>query len=281
MSETYNIGFALIIFSIFLLLIGIILIINYYTHDNTTATITKQDVLEPLALDSIISPEIFIINLDRKPERYIYVSNQLDKFGLTGYQRWEAIDGFVTDTDKLISYGVTPNLSVRGGLGGCAASHMNLWRHIVDHKIKWTLILEDDAHFHPEFRELFSHYCSQIPNDAKIVYLGHCGFDDNEIGMNAVVQHDAMCAHAYLISEEGAQELLSNMLPVEEPIDIEITRYFRSHSGSYIFNGNTFINGIRPHDYKESNMQRCNFNGIVYQNREELGSTIHQIETVY
>ena len=36
MSETYNMGFALIILSVFILLIGIILVASYYTRNGTT-----------------------------------------------------------------------------------------------------------------------------------------------------------------------------------------------------------------------------------------------------
>lgn len=307
-------GFALIILSVFILLIGIILVASYYTRNGTTnesstsSTIkeyvsasdyvvesvspgTRSDKVRSTAdsknpgvlIEAIKSPKIFVVNLDRKPERYVYVSDQLDKAGLTGYQRWSAVDGFNTESDIMISHGVTPNLCERKGLAGCASSHINLWRYIVEKKIEWSLILEDDVHFHPQFQQLFPSYCGKVPKDAKIVYLGYCGINQEELGGDPVVKHKAMCTHAYLISEAGAEDLLNNILPVDNPIDIELSEYFYKIQleGCYVFNGNTFIEGIRPHDYKESNGRRCNFDGIIYQNQEELGSTIHKIETVY
>lgn len=291
MDETYNMGFALIIFSIFLLLIGIMFVASYYARNNTNISL-KENVTEAesdgqegvsASLNSIISPKIFVINLDRKPERYVYVSDQLDKAGLKGYQRWPGVDGFNTEANILIFYGVTPKLCKRKGLAGCASSHINLWRYIVEKKIEWSLILEDDAHFHPKFQELFPSYCDKVPKDAKIVYLGYCGVNQEELGKDPVVKHYAMCMHGYLISQRGAEDILNSILPVDNPIDIELLEYFNKNQseGCYIFNGDAFIDGVRPHDYKESNGRRCNFEGIIYQNQEELGSTIHKAETVY
>jgi hypothetical protein len=92
-----------------------------------------------------------------------------------------------------------------------------------------------------------------------------------------------MCLHAYLINWKGAEFLLNNIFPVNEPIDIEIVKCFDKFNkkGSYIFNSNMYINDIRPEDYKDKNGRKCMFNGIVFQNHEEQGSTIHQEETVY
>ena len=260
---------------IFLLLIGVIVSICYYSaneYQNQGYSMVEK----------LISPKIFIINLDRKPERYTYVSDQLDKFGFKDYQRWPAVDGFNSDLETLMSYGLASILCDRRGLAGCAASHIDVWRHIVKEKIEWTLILEDDAYFHPRFPELFRGYTEKIPKDTKIAYLGYCGVDE-DLGKEAVVKYAPMCMHAYLISYEGAQHILNNIGNIENPIDIELLRYFKKDqsNGCYIFNGNAFVNGIRPHDYKENNSGRCQFEGIVYQNRQELGSTIHEVNTVY
>lgn len=84
------------------------------------------------------------------------------------------------------------------------------------------------------------------------------------------------------ISWEGAQYLLEHLLPVNNPIDIEIVDYFRKFDpkGCYSFNGDVVIDGIRPNDHKELNGDRCMFNGIIYQNKDQ-GSTIHNENTVY
>lgn len=225
---------------------------------------------------------IFIINLDRKPERYEYISKQLNDMGLTGYTRISATDGFKVDHKEMIDLGISPKLIQNGkGLAGCASSHVRTWKHIAENKLGWSLILEDDAHFHPQFMELFSKYWKHVPNNAKIIFPGYCAPDHVEKSPKLVIDNGVMCLQGYMLSWEGAQYLLDKLLPMELPVDIEIVEHFRRRSGSYIFNGNVTVDGIRPNNYKESNGRRCMFNGIIYQNHEEQGSTIHKEETVF
>ena len=226
---------------------------------------------------------MYIINLDRKPERYTYVSKQLDALGVIDYHRWPATDGFKTDPQRMLSMGITPKLVERRGLAGCASSHIRLWQHLAAAKCGWTLILEDDVHFHPQFVQLFESYWKEVPSDAKIVFLGFCGDDEIEKDTHSLVNKSAMCTHAYMISEAGARYLLDNLIPIDDPVDITIVQHFTklNHQDCYSFNGNIKLNGIRPNDYKELNGRRCMFNGIIYQNMQEQGSTIHGEETLY
>lgn len=222
----------------------------------------------------------YIINLDRKPERYKYVSSHIEKIGIHNHVRWPAIDGFYTSPDFFKNIGFSDELSNRQGIAGCAASHVTLWKHLAEQDSDWTLILEDDAHFHPKFMDLFYEYWNSVPGDAKIIFLGHCGTDITD-DTTLVIKDAVMCLHAYIINGEGAKYLLHNLKHMHEPIDIEIIKHFKSvGTGSYIFNGNVTVRGICPNDYKIANDNKCEFDGVVYQNKQEYGSTIHKIETV-
>lgn len=227
--------------------------------------------------------EIYIINLERKPGRYSYVTSQLENLGMTKYQRWIGTDGFTASDAELLEMGVTKSLIKRGrGLAGCATSHVRLWKHIVQNNMDWTLILEDDAHFHPDFVTLFPKYWREVPKDAKIIFPGFCAPKEVEDeNTEAVIPRGVMCLHGYMLNAAGAAYLLKELLPMDLPVDIPITEHFRHRAGSYIFNGNFVMDGIRPNDYKESNGKRCMFNGIIYQNQQDQGSTIHQMETVF
>lgn len=222
---------------------------------------------------------VYVINLERKIERYNYVISQLEKLGITNYNRWLATDGFVETPEQMEQNGMTPEFSKRQGLPGCASSHVRLWKHIAKNKMGWTLILEDDAHFHPQFNELFPAYWRNVPVDALIVFPGHCC--GKSINNELIVSQSVMCNHGYMISSVGAQYLLDNILPMNDPVDIAIVEHFRNRRGSYIFNGQASINGIVPDDYKNSQNGKCTFDGIIYQNQEEYGSTIHNFNTVF
>lgn len=218
--------------------------------------------------------EVYIINLDRKPERYGYVATQLDKIGINNYKKWVAVDGLIVGKDFYKKLGFSDKLSERKGEAGCAASHITLWKHLVDVDSDWVLILEDDAHFHPRFVDLFFPYWHKVPKDAKMVFLGHCcalkSFNTGKLVLKKAVS----CLHAYMINGKTAKYMLDNLL-MKSAIDIDIYVHFMMKgTGSYVFNGNVMINGICPNDYKKQNKDKCLFEGIVYQNRDDYGSDI-------
>ena len=264
-----------------------IIIINYSINNNI---ISKNDNVENKTVNDnvendnvekmdcitseIFSFPIFIVNLDRTPERYKYVSTQLDKMGITNYQKWSATDGFKIDPEEMISDGISEQLIDSGkGLAGCASSHVRLWKHIKENKLDWTLILEDDVHFHPQFIILFYKYWKRVPIDAKIIFPGFYDVPKNDVQI--IIQQSVMCTHGYMLNYKGAEYMLNNLLPIIEPIDQQITKHFENNYGSFIFNGGARINGIRPDDYKINNSDKCMFNGIIYQNREEYGRVIY------
>ena len=265
----------LIIIILLLLIIAFIIIIS--TNDrNNDSDIDKVEKMNKLNLETT---PIFIVSLDRKPERYKYVTCQLDLMRMTNYQKWSATDGFKIDTKKIISDGITQKLIERGNKAevGCASSHIKLWKHIVAKKLDWTLILEDDAHFHPQFISIFNKYWELVPIDAKIIFPGHGGqcytnFQKNRSRL--VYQNHTVCLHAYIINWESAQYLLDNLLPMDKIVDVAIYDHFSNHYGSFVFNGNAKVNGIRPDEYKLLRGKKCECDGIIYQNQEEYISTL-------
>lgn len=74
---------------------------------------------------------VFIINLNRRPERWTQAVAECDKYGITNYERFEAVDGKNDDG--------TPH-----GNKGCTQSHRRLWQKIAASDGERYLILEDD-----------------------------------------------------------------------------------------------------------------------------------------
>ena len=261
----------LVIFSIVMIIIVILFTIGFEPQP----TLPFIDPID----DNTFPFHVFIINLDRKPERYKYVTNQLDSMGITEYTRISGTDGFKADRKDIEAAGVSPVLYNKGkGVAGCAASHVRVWKHIADNDLDWCLILEDDAHFHPDFKKLFSKYWNQVPSNAMMIYPGYCSAI--ETTDTPVLRNAVMCLQGYMISAKGARHLLNNLLPIIVSVDVAIEKHFMLRNDSYVFNGNAEIDGIRPFNYKESNDKKCMFNGIIYQNRGEYGSIIHEIDMV-
>jgi len=274
MHNNYNL--YLIIIILILLIIAFIIILltkNDISCDCDNDTVEKMDRL------NLETTPIFIVSLDRKPERYKYVTGQLDSMGMKNYQKWSATDGSKTNTKEIMADGITQKLIERGNKAevGCASSHIRLWKYIRANKLDWTLILEDDAHFHPEFISIFNKYWKNIPIDAKIVFPGHGGqylpnFQKNRSRL--VYQNHTVCLHAYIINWTSAQYLLDKLLPMDKIVDVAVYDHFADHYGSFVFNGNAKVNEIRPDDYKLSKGKKCECDGIIYQNQEEYISTL-------
>jgi len=267
---TDNILYLIIIILILLIIIFIIIINNNNINNESIET------MDQVNLKTI---PIFIVSLDRKPERYEYVATQLDSMGMKNYKKWSATDGYNTDIKEIIADGITEKLIEKGNKAevGCASSHVRLWKYIATKKLGWTLILEDDAHFHPEFISLFHKYWKRVPIDAKIIFPGHGGqcmtiFQKNRSSL--VIQNYTLCLHAYMINWESAQYLLDELVPMDKIVDVAIYDHFADHYGSFIFNGNAKVNEIRPDDYKLSKGKKCECDGIIYQNQEEYISTL-------
>lgn len=246
--------------------------------------LTKNDIDNVEKMDCVLSEKfpfpIFIISLDRKEERYNYVAKQLDDLGLSNYNRWCATDGFKIDSSGMLADGIDQRLIDKGrGLAGCASSHIRLWKHIRNNKLDWTLILEDDVNFHPQFVSLFYKYWKRVPIDAKIIFPGYYDVPNNDTQI--IIQQSVVCTHGYMLNYKTAEYLLNNLLPMKDPIDMHIAEHFRNNYGSFIFNGTANVNGVRPNDYKIKNGDKCMFNGIIYQNREEYGRTIYSQNTTF
>lgn len=279
----------------FLVVVLVILMVIVLFYQQSTPKPVKKKSPEPEeepALVHSITPgtfpfDVYVINLDRKPERFEYVKSQLSKYKGLRITRWSGTDGFKTGADKMVRLGVTRGLTEKGlGLAGCASSHIRLWKHIAEEKKDWTLILEDDAHFHPQFFQIFHHYWNRIAGDkemsrkAKILFPGYCSPPHPE-ETDLVFHETPMCLHGYMLSHVGAKYLLANLLPMDEPVDIALVEFLRHREDSYVFNGLAKIGDLDVGSYKKENDRKCMFDGIIYQNHKEQGSTIHAENTVF
>jgi len=91
------------------------------------------------------------------------------------------------------------------GQCGCAQSHMNIWRHIVDKKLPYALILEDDACFDKKWQNHLNGFFDFIrPWD---MLLLNCSEPVEPTGLWLAVNEQYLTG-AYLISLDGARKLV-------------------------------------------------------------------------
>lgn len=183
----------------------------------------------------------FVINLDRSADRMAVMARQCEALGIP-YQRFPAVDGAKVsrrDLEKL----ATPlcRTFCTPSMIGCALSHMNLWRLVVERGYERVLVIEDDAQLVPDFQEGLRDALRDVPSDFDVLLLGCfmlCNKDRNYTPLNRLArmftrlrQDDRTWGrvfvperfagtHCYVISRKGAAKLLRVLPRVQGHIDM-------------------------------------------------------------
>lgn len=145
---------------------------------------------------------IYVISLDRSPERFEFVKNQFDKLDIL-IKRFSAVDGrFLELTDqetgekfpaKEITFPNAENKTYRvtysknnainadfsffasrkmsAGELGCFMSHRAVWADVIKNKHKRAIILEDDVLLHDNFKKNLATILKNIPKNMDLVFL--------------------------------------------------------------------------------------------------------------
>jgi glycosyl transferase, family 25 len=146
---------------------------------------------------------VFVINLDRHPERLAHMHGQLRE---VTFERISAVDG-------------TKSQPTQKGLTrfelACLASHQNAWRQFLNGSEEHACFLEDDLHIRPDLEALIGDE-AWIPSDAHSVKLDtylqrvKLGEARSAPGGREVARlytrHESSAA--YLLSREGAKKYL-------------------------------------------------------------------------
>jgi GR25 family glycosyltransferase involved in LPS biosynthesis len=111
-----------------------------------------------------------VINLERRPDRLARISAELQRAGLS-FETQVAVDGQLEPHEpKFISKGAI----------GCWKSHVNSMRRIVEAKVPFGLILEDDATLSPIVNDKFLSEMVDLMkrNQLDILQLGYVKFQN-------------------------------------------------------------------------------------------------------
>lgn len=128
-----------------------------------------------------VKMETYVINLDRRSDRweeFIQHSNQLS---FLDFKRYSAVDGKnLVSTDQLQRIFDGNDYNMRSGIVGCAMSHIKLYIQMLLSDTEVYCILEDDLDFVPQFDKKLLHVYNQIKDtNWDMLYLGHHLFEHN------------------------------------------------------------------------------------------------------
>jgi len=176
--------------------------------------------------------KVFIINLERSKDRWLEISDHLDKYDIK-YERIEAVEGKniynLSDHFDLEKFKLFNNHDLVAGEAGCALSHISIWNKIVSENLNHAVVLEDDVVVTKKFITFINEFKntdkydylkleyskSLYPDELDVLSCQKKGeFETNEV---AVAPY---CCGGYLISNKGASNFLNSTKNMYYPIDL-------------------------------------------------------------
>jgi len=106
--------------------------------------------------------KIYVINLDKRVDRYDLFKKEMSKYGIENVERFPAIDG-----NKIENI----NSPLLKGEIGVLCSHLEIIKKSKEEGFKNILILEDDVIFTDEITNL-ENYMNLVPKDWDFIYFG-------------------------------------------------------------------------------------------------------------
>lgn len=178
---------------------------------------------------------IYVINLDRRPDRWeIFLKNRYAKT-FKGLERFSAFDGKTLDLsgETRISLHTRDNIRRQFrrshheintlGAVGASFSHFGCWKKLLASDAEYAMIFEDDIYIGETYFEKAKWLARTLPRDADIWLLGyHPGSLKATPMMKGSPWYNVKGftgAHCYIISRRGAEELLKEAYPVETHVE--------------------------------------------------------------
>lgn len=209
---------------------------------------------------------IFIINLDRRQDRWDQITQHLTELNCKSFQRIAAIDGLkeskelaqrVFRLDSEMSYTSEPSKRQMGVLG-CLKSHLKALKKAskLFRSIDMALILEDDCFFIDKAAKILKKSLGELPPEWHFIMLGAVygsapGFISKKANLMRV--YNATAAHAYIVNRHSCQLMIKRIESVLEskiifPIDECFTKY---QSIENWYATHPLIAGQRSEDYSD------------------------------
>lgn len=111
---------------------------------------------------------------------------------------------------------------------GCYASHLSIWRQLLESDAGWALVLEDDVEPEQGFDAVLDAVAHLPPHWDMIKLIGRSR--EKIARSSSLTQgHDLVqyrripsLTGAYVVSREGARKLLTSRVPFGRPIDVDL-----------------------------------------------------------
>ena len=181
----------------------------------------------------------YVINLDRRSDRWEEFSKQETLKQFTKLQRYSAVDGSKLNVfdDKRISLHTRQNI-IRNyrrshyeintlGAIGASLSHIGIWKQFLESDAEHVVVFEDDTLILEKDLFLIDKLIPKLPKEWDMWLLGthKWMFDGSPMTVDKKGWWKAKAftgAHAYVLSRRGAMLLLEEPFPIETHIEFYI-----------------------------------------------------------
>jgi GR25 family glycosyltransferase involved in LPS biosynthesis len=114
---------------------------------------------------------IYVINLERRPERLIKFVKQ-NNTEMMSYNVFNGVDGkSLQPNGKIQKIFETGDYNFRRGIVGCAYSHLKIWSEFLKGGGKYCIVLEDDVKLCKQFLQKTFHLIKAHRNEFDILFL--------------------------------------------------------------------------------------------------------------
>lgn len=195
----------------------------------------------------------YVLNLDRRRDRWAHVQRQIARAGLEKFLRPPAavtrvsgVDGNALDVASLHKSGAITDLGyarfllpveeklfgmdLTRGAVGCALGHRKIWEMIVAEQRTCALVLEDDVEFHHKFARMLPPLWRKVPADWGVVHLGGLDLLASDKPPRPFLHDGIRLAYqghreltAYVLHHTSAQRCLELSTPMTWQVDTHIS----------------------------------------------------------
>jgi GR25 family glycosyltransferase involved in LPS biosynthesis len=154
--------------------------------------------------------KIFYINLAKDTDRNNNLLNQFNKFGITNFERFEAISvAEIPEPKYWRNFNKIDDKYILNSLG-CRASHLEIVKIAKEKGYGKIMILEDDIEILENPNELLR-VNESILNDWDLLYFGGL--------IEHFFRNQIVCAHAYAIKHKMFDDIINMAIPSGMEID--------------------------------------------------------------
>ena len=192
---------------------------------------------------------IQVVNLLKFPKRWELFQQRATVAGITGYERFHAIEG-----DR-----VGPPGWFRGGNGawGCLMSHLRIAQDAMMTGDGHFLVFEDDAVFSSDFAERLPRIMDEVGDDWDMLYLGGQHLHQPRVKPKRHPKHKEVIiagninrTHAFAINSRFRQKYISHIMYAQDYIESKHSMHIdhqlgqlHEHQGYNILCAQPWING--------------------------------------